>query len=171
MFLTGLSSTFGKYLFARFSIDENAKSIVGGGRHELMKHTYNNLKKEKGSFFLGVDEDCTNKRLECENKWGYMGENPLAPLAYHGIFMSWPYYLFILTMFFFTLVGKHKFIHFALMLMFIQRPYVLHYGYSIFAILAIAININEHDYFRPIKLFLKGGSKHAINKSQINKYV
>lgn len=51
--------------------------------------------------------------------------------------MSWPYYILLVLSLLAALRGRKYLIYFAVGLLFVQRPYVLSYGYSLFAVMSI----------------------------------
>ena len=81
---------------------------------------------------------------EIEEKGDFILTNPLGPLVYHGLLISWIYYL---CMAIFLLGGiiskKYRFILWAILLVYAQRPFYFLYGASTaFYIIAVTtINI------------------------------
>src|SRR5262249_53873686 len=59
-------------------------------------------------------------------KEGFVYVNPLGPLVYDGILISWIYYVCMLVLIFGGVVSKkYRFILWGFMLVFAQRPYYL----------------------------------------------
>jgi len=86
---------------------------------------------------VGADSDCTLNKESCVEKFGPMGENLLSPLVSQGVFISWPYYLFLVLGLVSLTQGRRGLLFFAVALLYVQRPYLLNLGYSVTAILAL----------------------------------
>lgn len=138
---TGFLSIFEMAVLGRVSIDQNSIQVTGG-RQTLMETAQYNLASTKESYLWGVEPYCTIINEKCLEK-GYMGENPLAPIAYHGIFIAWPYYLFLILSVFISLKGRKYVVYLALMSIFLQRPYLLNYGVCLLGILPIYLYFNN----------------------------
>lgn len=123
---------------------ENVKGLTG--RTSLFENSLNLLVENKAAIFWGADPDCTLNIAKCIQKYGYISDNPLGPLAQHGIFLSWPYYIFLAVVFYYSLRGRKHLAFLAVGLLFLQRPYVIHYGYSFYALLALWIQINRYQF-------------------------
>jgi hypothetical protein len=78
------------------------------------------------SLFFGYDVNCINRNFLCE--FDILGENPLTPLIYGGLAVSWPYYLFLLI----SPLVLFRFLPLVLglCLILLQRPYFLEFSYS-----------------------------------------
>lgn len=137
---TGLGETFKEKLLSRLEINETGQ-LVGDNRSELMFNAIDTLKNEDHAWLVGVDPNCTFNVLLCKQRWGAMIANPFDPLVAQGIFLSWPYYFFILMTFLSLLGGKKNLTFFAVGLLFAQRPYVLVIGYSFMAVLAVWLQL------------------------------
>jgi len=136
IYITGFDVFLEDNLFSRFTLSQDARQGIRGGRETLFWNAYDNLSFSDDSMLWGVNPYCTIDGEECLKK-GYMGENPLAPIAYHGIFIAWPYYLFILLSIIISLKGRKYLIYLAIMSLFLQRPYLLNYGVSLLGILPL----------------------------------
>jgi len=145
IYITGFDSLLEDNLFSRFTLSQDARQGIRGGRETLFWNAYENLSFKDGSVFWGVNPYCTINNAECLKK-GYMSENPLAPIAEHGIFIAWPYYIFILITIFISFKGRRYLIFFALMSLFLQRPYLLNYGVSLLGILPIYLFFMRKKY-------------------------
>ncbi len=119
---------------------------VSGGRQSLMELAQYNLSTTRDAYLWGVDPFCTINNEACLSK-GYMSENPLAPLAEHGLFIAWPYYLFLSLLVILSFKGRKYLIYLAIGSIFLQRPYLLNYGVSLLGILPIYLYyvINRHE--------------------------
>ena len=133
---TGMWGTLNNKLFSRLEIDENGR-IAGDNRSVLMFTAANVLNEVDHAWLVGVDVDCTFDRLSCTQKWGGIIANPLEPVVSQGLFLSWPYYIFLILGFISLFGGRKNFAFFAVTLLFVQRPYLLVLGYSFMGILAL----------------------------------
>src|SRR5690606_41114035 len=130
--LAGFLSLFESTVLGRVSIDQNSVHVTGG-RQTLMETAQYNLANTREGYLWGVEPYCTIIDEKCLEK-GYMGEDPLAPIAYHGIFIAWPYCIFILLSILISLIGRRYCVYLALMSMFLHRPYLLNDGVWLFGI-------------------------------------
>lgn len=137
--VTPLNDFFNDYLLNRFTLDRDQAQSFTTGRYGLMELAYDNLIYFKDSYLWGVTPFCAINNAECM-KYGYMAENPLDPLAHHGIFMSWPYYVFIILLVLFGVRNRKSFVFLAIAVLFLQRPYLLNYGTSLLGILPLIIH-------------------------------
>lgn len=142
VYISGFNKLLEDNLFTRFSFSEDARGGLRGGRETLLITAYENLSNNDESLLWGVNPYCTIYNEECL-KNGYMGENPLAPIAYHGIFIAWPYYLFIIITLIISIKGRKYLIYLALMSLFIQRPYLLNYGVSMLGVLPLFLYFSK----------------------------
>lgn len=132
-------------LIRRISFDtENVKGIFA--RSTLLMNALNVIIEQPGSILWGADPDCTLNIASCVDEFGYISDNPLAPLVQHGIFISWPYYLFLSFMVYYSIRGRKHYAFIAIGILLLQRPYVIHYGYSFLSILALYLQMNRN-YF------------------------
>lgn len=143
--ITGFINLLEDNLFTRFTLNQDERQGIRGGRETLFWNAYYNLTLNDGSILWGVNPYCTINAEECLKK-GYMGENPLAPIAEHGIFIAWPYYIFILICLFISIRGRRYLIFLALMSLFLQRPYLLNYGVSLLGIMPIYLFFMRKKY-------------------------
>jgi hypothetical protein len=131
--MTGLHATYQQYLFARVTFDA-AQQRGFQGRIVLARNALDAMKIADRPVLFGVDSDCIVDYVECRRKWEYMGENPLAPVAHHGMVLAWPYYLFLALGLGFLLAGRRHLGFLALTMLFLQRPFVMSLGYSFLAV-------------------------------------
>lgn len=132
---TGIWSTLNNKLFSRLEI-ENGR-IAGDNRSVLMLTAANVLNEVDHAWLFGVDTDCTFDKVSCTEKWGGMMANPLDPMVSQGLFLSWPYYIFLIAGSVSLLGGRKNFAFIAVTLLFMQRPYLLVLGYSFIGVLAL----------------------------------
>jgi hypothetical protein len=91
----------------------------------------NNLLINSPGLWFGFDIECIQRQSECTG----MGENPLTPLVYGGLFAAWPYYFFIALSFIATFLSRDGLLLFGIAILLLQRPYLLEFPYS--ALLAL----------------------------------
>jgi hypothetical protein len=137
----GVQQLYRDYLFARVTLDI---AHQGGfqSRLDLARNAARELGRVEGAVVFGVDADCTVDYWACRAKWPYMAENPLGPLALHGLLLAWPYYLFLAAGLLFMFLGRRNFAFLALVLLFLQRPYVMSFGYSFFAVAGLWLQVS-----------------------------
>lgn len=132
-----LISVLGEFLLDRLKPASGTGRVVAGdSRTEqlMVSLQFLNLK----TFLFGADASCFNNVAKCYNM-DLGGTNPLAPLVMRGILSQFIYY-FILAVFFFKAVtGPHRAVYLGVALMYLQRPYVLAFGYSTWAVMALLI--------------------------------
>jgi hypothetical protein len=99
--------------------------VVGDNRSILLFNSLIYLAHNPMAILFGADETCRFNFNVCEPQFPPMGENPLTLLVYYGLFLSWPYYLFLLIMLLSPIFGKRYWVTFGMGLLFAQRPYFL----------------------------------------------
>jgi len=138
IFFIGVGGELRDNLLSRISINPEGR-LSGDNRSGLMLNAANILLENPSAVLWGIDIDCTFNYENCKNRWGRIGENPLSPLVHQGLFVSWPYYLVLLALGYLGFVSNNKLIFLAVILIFLQRPYVLSFGYSLLAVLPLLI--------------------------------
>ncbi len=89
---------------------------------------------------MGASSDCTLNIASCIDQFGAMGENLLSPLVSQGLFLSWPYYVFLVTGVLSLARGRKGLLFFAVALLFVQRPYLLNLGYAVLGAIAFSVH-------------------------------
>ena len=89
------------------------------------------------SFLFGMDSVCQLGKFDCVGNLKFndivvpfYGDNPLSLLVHYGIFISFPYYFFMLYFFHYA-IKRSSLILFAIFLLLLQRPYIMSFGYSV----------------------------------------
>lgn len=139
-----LGIIFEEFFFRRLTIVDG--ELVADNRSQLFINAYNYI-KDPIIFFFGLDVDCIIRG--CSSK-GYYDTccNPLAPLVWGGLTLTFPYYLTCLYLIV-SSIKNLSFVSFGVVLLLFQRVEVMTYGYALLiAILVFSI----------------------INKSKTNKY-
>jgi hypothetical protein len=142
LWYTNVGDLFRTMLLARVTLTETG-AIRGDNRSVRMANASAVLVSVPHASIVGAHPDCTFRVEQCKRTFPLMGENPLSELAYRGILISWPYYLFLAFAFLSILRGREGLAFLALGLLFLQRPYVLHLGYSFLAVLAWWLHVRN----------------------------
>lgn len=131
-----------KRLLARATVSE-AGEFIGDNRSWRMVNAATHLTDHPRSIFFGADPSCRFEPNICKNKFPMMGENPLSPLAFQGIFISWPYYVALAALFIAPLFGQKYIVSLAFGALLLQRPYLVGIGYSLVGLLVLATTIES----------------------------
>ena len=127
-------------LLGRVTITE-ASEFVGGSRSQRMVNAVEHLSAHPESILFGAHPSCRFDYMTCKEKFPLMGENPLSPLVFQGIFLSWTYYLVLAVLFLTPLFGREYIVSFAFGALLLQRPYLLDVGYALIGCLVVAVTI------------------------------
>jgi hypothetical protein len=113
---------FDKMLFYRLQGEEltnNNRSVQVDGSLRILKNAGSLV-----DVVLFGDQDV-------ERKEGFIATNPLGPLVYHGLFVSWVYYTCMSILLFGGVVSKkYRFVLWAIALVYTQRPVYAQFGGS-----------------------------------------
>jgi hypothetical protein len=111
----------------RLSMGEDG--LAGDSRSNLMINAWGYLNLD--SVLWGLDGNCIVRNSMC-NQDGFLkyGENPLSMLVHYGIFLSWPYYIFLLVLIF-KAIKTRDFIAISVFLLLLQRPNIMSFGYAV----------------------------------------
>lgn len=129
-----------KRLLTRVTITASGQ-LAGDNRSYKMLNAAEVLNAHPSSTFFGADPSCRFEQNICKQKFPQMGENPLSPLVFDGIFISWPYYLTLTFLFIAPLFGRKYIVSFAFGVLLLQRPYMLGIGYSLIGLLVVATTV------------------------------
>ena len=133
--LSGISADISKNLIDRLTISDDGKSIAGDNRSWRMVNAWDQIAANPEALVFGLDKDCIFNYDICQEKYPPMGENPLSPLAFSGIAISWPYYVIVVYFLVAPLFGKKYLVVLGMGLLFLQRPYLMNVAYSFVGIL------------------------------------
>lgn len=150
-----------KRLLGRVTITE-AGELVGEIRSQRMVNAVEHLSAHPESILFGAHPSCRFDYMTCKEKFPLMGENPLSPLAFQGIFLSWAYYLALAVLLLAPLFGREYIVSFAFGALLLQRPYLLDVGYALIGCLVVAMTIESivaRRYGR--RLMLASKDRHA----------
>lgn len=95
-------------------------------RYRSMKSIIDFLESNPWSILYGFDANCVQRLDTC----GDFGENPLTPLIYGGLLVSWPYYLVLIFSSLSFLKSKDWLLLIGANILLFQRPYLLEFPYS-----------------------------------------
>lgn len=153
---TGFSSTISDKLLGRLEITEEG-TVKGDNRTVLMGNALSEIEKKNEAVLVGLDPDCLFNVPVCKEEYPLMGANPVTPLVFQGLFVSWPYYLLIILSCLSLFVhGRSGLAFFAVGLLFLQRPYLMLAGYSLLGVLAVQLV-----YANKLKIGYSGHSSHS----------
>lgn len=111
-------------------------------RQRAYDEALNAISLNFSNIFFGFDVECAKRSDAC---LAY-GENPLTPLAYGGLSVSWPYYVFIAASFLSIFFSRNGLLYVGISFLLLQRPYALEFPYSaLFALLFIIT------FLKPVK--------------------
>ncbi len=127
-----------------FLIHSRFTEFLGQDRISAFFNAYALL--DSRSFLFGMDSVCQLGKFDCVGNLKFndilvplYGDNPLTLLVHYGIFISFPYYFFMLYLLHIA-IRKSSLILFAIFLLLLQRPYIMSFGFSIllsFVIIAL----------------------------------
>jgi hypothetical protein len=117
----------------RFKYQPQTHTISGDNRSGQVPLAQSNLSWR--SFLWGLDPIGITKVHAFTEKYGQMTTNPMGPLLTSGIFISFPYYFFLIWVAARAIRRREDLVYLAVGLLFIPRPYVTSYGYAVWAML------------------------------------
>lgn len=166
LFFSGVYPYFENILFSRLVISDSTGTIQGDNRSFRMVNSIEHLSSYPHSLLYGADPSCRFEYEICKQKFPPMGENPLSPLVFQGIFVSWPYYVAVIFLLLSPIFGKKFFVSFGMGLLLLQRPNLLSIDGSMNGVLVIYLTfINIYwDRGKPLLKPLKGyfSNPHAL---------
>ncbi len=118
---------------SRFEFNPETRMFAGDNRSVQLLLALSNL--SVSSFLWGLDSTGITDVFAFANDFGIMDVNPLGPLVTSGIFVSFPYYYFMLRLFLKGMRSREHRIYLTVVLLFLARPYVTSFGYSVMAML------------------------------------
>jgi hypothetical protein len=141
-FIQPIQDILSALLFSRFTDD--TLSTLGQDRVTTLLNAvgYINI----NTFMFGLDSDCALGFANCTFDKGFdnYSDNPLTLLVHWGWLLAFPYY-FVLAYLAFNSVRQRNFIMFGIMLLLLQRPYTMSYGYSMLIVLTLFVLAGKHE--------------------------
>ena len=126
-------NTIVSYSLNRFAIVDGA--FVGDNRSYLITAAYSYL--DIKTFLFGLDGDCIMGTPVCAlQEPKYYCCNPLTLIVHYGAFLSLPYYI-TLGYLGFKAIQRTDLVILGVLLLLLQRPYVMSYGYALFLVLYV----------------------------------
>ena len=138
---------FNQLFYDRFIL--SSEGIAGNNRLEPFINAMDRITFSNALW--GIDPACMFDRDVCHQIYGYMGENPLSPMIFGGLFVSAVYYLGILYLMRRSLKGNNFFLLVGLLLLLLQRPYIATLGYSMLFFL-VALYAHQKLKLNPSKI-------------------
>lgn len=117
----------------KFRLQPETHSISGDNRSGQIVLAQSQL--SLNVFLWGLDPTGITKVHAFTKKYGTMTTNPIGPLITSGIFVSFPYYFFLLFVMWQGFRRRENLIYLAVVLLFLPRPYVMGYSYAVWAML------------------------------------
>lgn len=139
LFASGAGDVIQDKLLSRLELTDEG-NVAGDTRTLLLLNAAVVLSSVDHAPLMGASSDCTLNIGSCVDQFGAMGENLLSPLVSQGLFLSWPYYLFLVTGVLSLARGRKGLLFFAVALLFVQRPYLLNLGYAVLGAIAFSIH-------------------------------
>jgi hypothetical protein len=134
-------TSIGSYAQSRMTINEDG-SLRGDSRSGLISNAFSKI--DSSILFAGIDSKCMTSYSDCVRKYGAMGENPISPLIFMGVILSLPYYMFLIILVTFPRGTGNKIIGLSIALLFMQRPYFYHIGYTMWVALLLIYLFGKH---------------------------
>jgi hypothetical protein len=130
-------------LLSRLALSEDTNFFAGDNRSFQLFNAWDQISARPNSILFGLDNTCVFSQATCQQKFGFMGENPLSPLAFGGLSSELPYYLVILSFLASPFFGKRYLVLFGVGLLFLQRPYVMGFSYALIAVLLMDVSFRR----------------------------
>lgn len=136
-----IQDIFSTLLLSRFSDD--TLGSLGQDRVTTLMNAAGYI--DINTFMFGLDSDCAVGFAHCTFDKGYenYGDNALTLLVHWGGFLAFPYY-FALAYLTVKSIQQRSFVMFGILLLLLQRPYVMSYGYSLLIVLTIFVLAKKH---------------------------
>lgn len=150
IFLSGLGSVFYDRLFLRFESTDDSKIVAGDNRSQRILGAIDIVASDRSVLLVGIGPDCVRNVRSCEHgDLPAFAAAPLEPLVLLGLTQGWLYYFVLAMLFMSPLFGRKYLVVFAFGLLLLQRPYVMHIGYSFYSFLVLFVFSGAViDYFR-----------------------
>lgn len=144
---SGLGEVFYDRLIKRFD-PTGEKIIAGDNRSERLMGGVYIIQDNPSVWIVGIGPECVQHVRKCEKTMPPFASAPLEPLVLLGALQSWSYYLMLLVFILAPLMGRRYWVVFGFGLLLLQRPYIMHLGYSFVSFLILAITLGVMvDYF------------------------
>ncbi len=134
-FVQPIQEIYANLLMAKFVVSDGR--LVGDNRTDLYLNAVSYI--NPASFWFGIDARCAVGLCDWTQQ-GYapFGENPLTLLVQWGLLISFPYYLGLAYLGI-TAFLRRSLIPIGVLLLLLQRPYTMSFGYSLLILVTIAV--------------------------------
>lgn len=129
----------GQVLLSRLELTSGGDRVVAGDSRSigfLASLQY----IDSRTFLFGASSLCFADVEMCYGLELGGGGSPVAPLVMRGLFSQFLYYYVLIVLLLKTVTTSKKAVYLAVVLMFMQRPYILAFGYSTWAVLMVMID-------------------------------
>jgi hypothetical protein len=137
--VTSISPDSNIVLLSRLALTEDTNFFVGDNRSFQLFNAWSQISENPSSILFGLDSTCIFSQAICQNKFGGLGENPLSPLAFGGLLSEGPYYVTVIVFLLSPFFSRRYLVLLGIGLLFLQRPYVMGFSYSLIAICLLSI--------------------------------
>lgn len=154
-------SSEAEIFFSRFVVTDG--KLSGDSRSDLFFAAVDKINST--NLLFGLDVNCVLRPKVCEAK-GYeqFGETPAGIILLLGLFLSFPYFL-IITWLFYSAIVFRNLVAVGLLLLLLQRPYVMNYGYSLLILLTV---LNQKSRSRVVKNSENNSLYHHLNRMKLH---
>jgi threonine/homoserine/homoserine lactone efflux protein len=132
--VTSISPDSDIVFLSRLALTEDTNLFAGDNRSFQLFNAFSQLSENRSGIFFGLDNTCVFSQSICQAKFGFLGENPLSPLAFGGLLSEAPYYVTVLMFLLSPFLTRKHIVIFGIGLLFLQRPYVMGFSYSLIAV-------------------------------------
>jgi len=130
-------------LLSRLALTEDTNFFSGDNRSGQLINAWVQIIDHPSSIFFGLDPTCMFSQAICQSKFGGLGENPLSPLVFGGLFSEMPYYVVVFFLLASPVFGRRYIALFGMGLLFMQRPYVMGFSYALVAVLLLEVSLRR----------------------------
>lgn len=142
VFSTGFDKMLSERLLGRLEVTESG-TIAGDNRSFRMINAVELISDNKNVFFFGADPTCRFDYEVCKDKFPPMGENPLSPLAFEGILVSWPYYTILFGLVIVSFRKRKYWVCLGVALLLLQRPTVTSMATAMAVLLFVTVVVQD----------------------------
>lgn len=130
-------------LLSRLALTEDSTLVAGDNRSFQFFNALSQLAEHPSSIIFGLDSTCVFSQMVCQEKFGTLGENPLSPLVFGGLSSEAPYYVTVIVFLLSPLLSRNYIVIFGMGLLFLQRPYVMGFSYSLIAVVLLDLMLRR----------------------------
>ncbi len=153
VFATHTEDLVQKKLLNRLLMSDDTVSIKGDNRSFRMFNAIDLIKHKPSIIFFGVGPTYRFEYKEHKAEYPNMGANPLSPIVFNGLLISWPYYITLMFLFLSPIFGTKYWVSFGFGLLLLQRPFLLNLTVAVVGVMVVYITLYGV-YFGRIKQML-----------------